>query len=195
MNKPHRTFLIFAAAAVLIFGGRISLAQTASPAADQRSFEAVLYVILGSDDATGGELPSKLGPVGKQVRENFQFANYRLLNTYLGRIADNGSLEYKSVSSFQNASLEPDSPSFLEWNLARLSRDPNGKNFSFELFRFGARVPVKMGNDAGKAVVYESVGMTLNRFGLVEGVPTLIGTISLPKTTGTVFLVMSVRPA
>lgn len=195
MNKPHRTILIFAAAAVLLFGGRVSFAQT-PPAAEQRSYEAVLYVILGSDDATAGdELPPKLGAVGKQIRDNFQFSSYRVLNTYLGRMADNGSLEYKSVSSFQNASLEPESPSFLEWHLARLSKDPNGRNFSFELFRFGARVPVKMGNEAGKPVVYESVGLTLNRFGLLEGMPTLIGTISLPKTTGTVFLVMSVRPA
>jgi len=41
---------------------------------------------------------------------------------------------------------------------------------------------------------YEAVGLNMNRVSLPENKPTLIGTLSLPKTTGTMFLVLTVRP-
>ena len=69
-----------------------------------------------------------------------------------------------------------------------------------QTFRFGARVPIviaKIAGDDAKGVPvtnYESVGLTLNRVSLTENSPTLIGTIALPRTTGTVFLVMNIRP-
>ena len=44
-------------------------------------------------------------------------------------------------------------------------------------------------------LAYESIGLTVNRLGLPERVPTLIGTLSLPRADGTMFLVATVRPA
>jgi hypothetical protein len=125
------------------------------------------------------------------------------MNTYYGRLANNGSLEYKSVSSLKNASTELDSPTFLDWQLASFKADStnSGKNaLSMQTFRFGARVPIVIakiaGDDARGVPVtnYESVGLTLNRLTVSENAPTLIGTISLPRTTGTVFLVMAIKP-
>ena len=34
---------------------------------------------------------------------------------------------------------------------------------------------------------YESIGLTMSIIGLPANTPTLVGTISLPKTTGTIF--------
>jgi hypothetical protein len=48
---------------------------------------------------------------------------------------------------------------------------------------------------ASDVVNYESVGLVVNRLAIPENRPTMIGTISLPKTSGTVFLVLTVKPA
>lgn len=203
MNQPKKILSIIFVAAVVVFGGRISFAQGESKSARESSFEAMLYVVLGSDEAAqGAELPKSLSPVTKQLRDNFAFGNYRLLNTYVGRVANNGSLEYKSVSSLPGPERELDSPSFLEWQLNGLrSSDATVGNdlLLMQMFRFGARVPIKFTNvnDAGKttqAINYESVGLNVNRLSLTQNSPTLIGTISLPRTSGTVFLVLAVRP-
>ena len=192
-------------AAVALFGSRDSFAQgETKPAARDNSYEAMLYVVLGTNEAAAGaELPKSISGVTRQLRDNFSFNNYRVLNTYVGRIANNGSLEYKSVASLQNATdRELDSPSFLEWNLVNLrsSDGPaSGDQLVMQSFRFGARVPVRFTQtaEAGKSssvVNYENVGLTVNKLGVAQNSPTLIGTISLPRTTGTVFLVLAVRP-
>ena len=202
MTKPNIASRIFFIAAVLLLAGVSSFSQSLT-SADQ-SYEATLYVVIGSDDvAQRGDLPKSLDAVSKQIRDNFTFKNYRLMNTYYGRLANNGSLEYKSVSSLKNASTELDSPTFLDWQLSSFKVDPPvaGKNaLSMQTFRFGARVPIVIakiaGDDARGVPVtnYESVGLTLSRLTVSENSPTLIGTISLPRTTGTVFLVMAIKP-
>ncbi|MEJ7846887.1 MAG: hypothetical protein WKF92_02235 [Pyrinomonadaceae bacterium] len=72
-------------------------------------------------------------------------------------------------------------------------------SFQAQSFRFGARVPVKTGqtkNSEGQVIDiinYESVGLTMNRTSLGENKPTLIGTLSLPKTSGTLFLILTIK--
>ena len=204
MNKPsfrpHFRFLVV----VLMLGSISVLGQNALTNSDQ-SFEATLHVLIGSDDTTQrAELPRSLDGVSKQIRDNFTFKNYRLMNTYYGRLANNGSLEYKSVSSLKNASTELDAPTFLDWQLASFKVEPpasGDKNLSMQMFRFGARVPIVIAKIAGEdakgvpVTNYESVGLTLTKVSIAQDSPTLIGTISLPRTTGTVFLVMTIRPA
>lgn len=202
MNQPKKILSIIFVAAVVVFGGRISFAQGESKSARETSYEAMLYVVLGSDEAAqGAELPKSLLPVTKQIRDNFVFGNYRLLNTYVGRVANNGSLEYKSVSSLPGPERELDSPSFLEWQLngLRSSDSAVGNDLLLmQMFRFGARVPIKItATENGKtnqAINYESVGLNVSRLSVAPNSPTLIGTITLPRTAGTVFLVLAVRP-
>ena len=205
MNPSRKILTIMFVAAVAMFGGRTSFAQgAAKTAASGSSYEAMLYVVLGTNEsAAGAELPKSIAGVTRQLRDNFSFNNYRVLNTYVGRIADNGSLEYKSVASLQNAAdRELDSPSFLEWTLANLrSTDSpaSGDQLMMHTFRFGALDPVRFtavaeGGKTSSVVNYENVGLTVNKLGITQNSPTLIGTISLPRTTGTVFLVLAVRP-
>lgn len=202
MIKPNITSKSIVVAALLMLGSISIFGQT--PVPPDQSYEATLYVVIGSDDtAQRGDLPKSLDGVAKQIRDNFTFKNYRLMNTYYGRLANNGSLEYKSVSSLKTASTELDSPTFLDWQLASFKADStnSGKNaLSMQTFRFGARVPIVIAKIAGEdargvpVTNYESVGLTLNKLSVSDNVPTLIGTISLPRTTGTVFLVMTIKP-
>lgn len=202
MNQPKTILSIFFLAAVIVFGGRVSFSQIDAKPVRESSFEAMLYVVLGTDEAVQGtELPKNIAPVTKQLRDNFAFGNYRLLNTYIGRVANNGSLEYKSVSSLAGPEREIDSPSFLEWQLngLRSSETAAGNDLLLmQMFRFGARVPIKFtsleGGKTSQVVNYESVGLNVNKLSMTQNIPTLIGTITLPRTAGTVFLVLAVKP-
>lgn len=202
MNKPNKLITTIVFSAVIALGG-LSVFSQGAPEPSDASYEATLYVVLGSDDATQrGNLPKSLDQVSRQIRDNFAFGSYRLMNTYYGRLANGGSLDYKSVSSLQNASSEIDSPSFLDWQLTNFRADaarPGRNVLSMQAFRFGARVPLVIarpteGGKTSSVTNYESVGLNLNKMSLPENSPTLIGTISLPRTTGTVFLVMAIRP-
>ncbi len=157
------------------------------------NFQAVLHVILGSADADqGAALPKSLSGISSQLRSNFNFTNYKLVNTYLGRIADTGTLEYKSMANIYGQEQESETPSFLDWRLGGFKRvdDTPGRGlFQVQTFRFGARVPIKMQT----TVNYESLGLSLDKLSISENSPTLIGTLSLPRTTGTVFLVLTVK--
>ncbi|HEX6124670.1 MAG TPA: hypothetical protein VFZ23_04790 [Pyrinomonadaceae bacterium] len=162
------------------------------------NYEVALQVVIGSNEAgQRGDLPASLSSITRQLRDNFSFSNYRLANTFLGRIANTGNIEYKSASNVLGQETDA-SQMFLEWSLANFRSMQNG--FQARSFRFGARVPVQTGSsrdEAGRVtpiVNYESVGLTLSMIGLQANTPTLIGTISLPKTSGTIFLVATIKP-
>ena len=179
----------------------VSLAFLAAGAAAQQSgdinYDVTLQLVIGSNEAgTKSDLPSDLGRVATQMRSGFNFSSYRLASTFVGRIANNGHFEYNSVASIEGKDLSSAVPTFLDWSLHDLAMVPNSKNLQAQSFKFGARVPVAVGDASkGQQVVnYEHIGVSLVRMGLNQNVPTLIGTLHLPGTTGTVFLVMTVRP-
>jgi len=204
MNQASKLISTVFLLAVIVFGGQFCFSQTETKQSFEPNYEAMLYVIIGSSDpAQNADMPKSLSSVSRQLRDTFAYTSYSLANTYFGRIANSGGLEYKSVSNIFGLEQGGDSPSFLDWRLAGLKStiDDSGKrSLQIQAFRFGARVPVKFADlrdQSGKPSVsinYESVGLTLDRMGVPEGSPTLIGTITLPKTTGTMFLVLAIRP-
>ena len=198
MNQSKRYFS-FLTLPLLIF---LAFSAAAAQPSDQLepSYEVSLQVVIGSNE-TGAksDLPAILSGITKQLKTNFAFANYRLANTFLGRISNTGNIEYKSVSNILGEETEAASQTFLDWSLGNFRSMPNG--FQARSFRFGARVPVRTGTVKDSAgmlnpiINYEAIGLTMNMIGLPANKPTLIGTISLPKTTGTIFLVATIKPA
>lgn len=190
---------------LIIFPALISVAQSDGERAAvqvEPSYDIALHLVIGSNDGTskaGGELPASLANMSKQLKANFAFTNYRLASTFLGRIANTGTFEYKSVGNIVGKDTEAMPQSFLEWTLANCRSMPTAKGqpgMQAQVFRFGARVPVVVGSARGEsaaAVNYESIGLSLGKIGLVENTPTLIGTLNLPGANGTVFLIMTVR--
>ena len=205
--KTQKPFLLLSSLLAVIFLAGVNIYAQTDAAKTQvpPSYEVVLQVLVGSNDAGDGTgLSPNLRPVYAQLKTNFGFSSYRLDNTFIGRIGTNGTFEYKSVSNTVGAGADSESPTFLEWTLGGLKNAMNDKGqtaFQAEPFRFGARVPVRVStytDNTGKAVgnvSYESIGLTVNRVSLLENTPTLIGTLSLPKTAGTIFLILTVRSA
>ena len=66
-----------------------------------------------------------------------------------------------------------------------------GQGYQARGFRFGAKVPVLTGPT--KDITFEAIGLNLDRVGLAENIPTLIGTLNLPGANGTIFLVMTIK--
>jgi hypothetical protein len=205
IRKQFLSYSLILASIVFLNGLNVKAQSDSSRSRLEPSFEAVLQVVVASNDtAEGVALPGNLRAVTGALKTNYGFTNYRLYNTLVGRIGNNGTLDYKSVSSSVGQLEDSDTPTFFEWTLGSLVSAPDAKGqaaYQAQPFRFGARVPVKVSNfvagDSGRTVStvnYEPVGLTVNRLSLAENTPTLIGSLSLPKTTGTLFLVLTIRP-
>jgi hypothetical protein len=167
------------------------------------NYEIVLQFLIGSNDAAQqGEIPNDLNNIARQVKSRFRFSNFRLAGTFLGRVADSGNFEYKSTTNILGQESTRAHPTFLEWQVTQLrsGTTPKGpQGFEASSFRFGAKVPVvtnSIKDDKPFPVVqYESIGLSVARVGVPENVPALIGTVNLPGTGGTIFVVMTVRSA
>jgi hypothetical protein len=115
----------------------------------------------------------------------------------MGRVGNSGSFEYKSVADLLGQQAEADPATILEWSVGNFRAVENG--YLAQSFRFGARVPIKTmiaGAEPGKSsqvINYEPIGLNFARVGVPENVPTLLGTLTLPRTSGTLFLVMTVK--
>ena len=203
MNQPQlgrRSIIVISV--MLILSASI-LAQ--APTQVEPSYNISLQLVIGSNDAqTRGDLPAELNNVSRQLKSSFAFTNYRLASTFLGRISNTGNFEYKSTSNIFGQESSSATQSFIEWSALDFRTMPNAAGqtaFQTRSFRFGARVPVLMTerkDEAGKVLPiynYEQIGLNLSKVGLAQNTPTLIGTLNLPGTSGTIFLVMTVRSA
>ncbi len=198
----YRSLLILsvvAATSVLLFG------QADQSQRFEASYNVSLQLVIGSSDAGGrGELPADLAAISRQIKGNFPFTNYRLASTLLGRISNTGNYEYKSAANIFGAESSSTPQTFIEWYVGNFKAMPNAKGqngFQLQSLRFGARVPVmtSMPKDESGHVTpvinYEQIGLSLNKVGLLENQPTLIGTLNLPGANGTIFLIMTVKSA
>src|SRR5215213_5149825 len=184
LSKNVFSFLVLS---LLLFTS-VSTASSQSNTAEQLepSYEIALHVVIGSNDpVAGASLPAALSGISKRLKANFAFPNYRVANTFIGRVSNTGTIEYKSVSNILGQENEAAAQTFLEWSLGNFRVVPNG--FQARSFRFGARVPVTIQTvkdgtgTVNSVVIYESIGLTMNMIGLPANTPTLVGTISLPK--------------
>ena len=169
------------------------------------SYNVSLNLIIGSNEAAArGELPADLAAVSRQIKSSFSFSNYRLGSTLIGRVSNTGYYSYKSSSNIFGVESNSVTQTFIEWSIENFKVMPTAKGqngFQTQGMKFGARVPVltnASGGEVGKSAPvynYEPIGLSLVKVGLPENTPTLIGTLNLPGTSGTIFLVMTVRSA
>ena len=188
---------------VFLVGLGSVFAQTESEKLAEPNREIILQVLVASNTPAGKtNLPSSLASVTKKLNSMYSFADYRVAMTYLERVANNGGLIYSGIADnfLQNQNRER--PVFLEWALEGLRILPNAGNQTvaqFHTFRFGMRVPVITGSvkaEGGQmspVINYERTGLNIQRFSVPENSPTVIGTIMLPRTDETVFLVLTVN--
>ena len=198
MNQPKSIFKSIFIVSLIFVCSTVLYSQQVEP-----SYDISLQLVIGSNETIKGtDLPTDLAGVSRQLRTAFTFSNYRLASTFFGRISNTGNFEYKSVSNIFGQESTAGSQSFLEWSVGNFRNMPTSKGqlgFQFQSFRFGAKIPVMTSSakdEAGKmnlVINYEPIGLNLNKVGLPENTPILIGTLNLPGTSGTIFLIMTVR--
>lgn len=171
-------------------------------AAMEPSYEVSLQLLMGSNDAgQKANLPSSLSGISQRLRSNYSYSNYRLAETLFGRISNKGKFEYRSGANIGREMLtQPQN--FIEFtanDLRNSQTSKGGPAFQIESLRFGARVAVATSvtkDETGKErtnINYEQIGITLNKVGVPDNVPTMIGTLNLPGVNDMIFLVMTVK--
>ena len=179
--------------AVLLLPAAMLFAQAPDNQRPEPNFDITLQLLVSSPDGRS-DVPDQLKDVSRQIRAGFQNSNLKLVSTYLGRVGNNGTIEYKSVGDIFGTAAEGQRGVFQDWSIVSLRSLEN--TLTAQSFRFGARIPIELSstNEAGKqtsSTVYEDVGLKFQRIGFTVGVPTLLGTLTLPKTNGTLFLVIT----
>ncbi len=198
MNRPK--FILVSLTAFFLSICSLSAAAQSEPErpANEQSYEVSLHLILASNDAQiKNEIPANLSTVAGSLKNRFGYSSLRLVNTYFGRLAEAGSFEYKSVIDNFTGDAGSRPPMFVDWSVRRV-RSASGRTgsptFSIEAFRFGARVPITITPDGKSALNYEMTGLNLDRLAVPSGEATPIGTLSMPGTNGTLFLVITISP-
>ncbi len=202
MNKL--TFIFFATFFLVgLMCPTFSFAQTDKAQADV-SYEVVLQILIASNTGDKTNLPPVLSGAVKRLKNDYAFSNYRLNATYLQRIANTGSVEFKTISNETAQNPNTYAPVFMEWTIGQLSNLPNDKgqnSIQLRNFRFGQRVPVIMGSsktengNSAPIINYEQIGITMQKLSLPENVPTIIGSLSTSKADELMFLILTVKSA
>jgi hypothetical protein len=198
MNKPKFIFKLFLF--LLVFSAANVFAQSdAKQPQAETCYEVVLQVLIASNDANAkNTVPATLANAVKKLKTLYAYSDYRVSATFLQRTSNN--VEYKSLLNDFNQNSDKAFPVFSDWQLRGLRNLPNsrGRNtLQFDVFHFGARVPVITGmrDDSGKTALinYESIGITTSGFSLNESEPTIIGSLSTSKPDELMFLVLTVK--
>lgn len=164
-------------------------------------FDAKLQVILASDRAASTKsLPSNLSAITEALTRDFALSNFQLIDTQIGRLGDRGTLETKAAVEIDDPVATAGQPAYTEWSIAdsRSGGSPEGSAVTIGSFRYTIRLSTRKAladNEPGRpgtVVSYESFGQSLNRLSVPDAVPTVVGSISLPKGTGKLFLILTV---
>jgi hypothetical protein len=199
MNEPKFIFKLFLCLLVFSAANVFAQSETKPPQAE-RCYEIVLQVLIASNNpSSSAAVPATLTNAVKKLKTLYAYSDYRVSATFLQRTSNN--VEYKSLLNDFNQNSDRAFPVFSDWQLRGLRNLPNaqGRNtLQFEVFHFGARVPVITGirDDSGKtaAINYESIGITTSKFSLSENEPTIVGSLSTSKPDELMFLVLTVKP-
>lgn len=205
MTKSKIAISIAAIFAVCLLSLPNIFAQT-PPVKSQANanYEVILQTVIGSNNADNKtDVSQTLSGVIKKLKANYSYSNFRLSSTFLQRIADGGTIDFKTFLAGENSANKLlNTPSFLVWTLSRLESLPNAKgqnSIQFQSFRFGQQVPVetqtsKDENGKTNSVFdYEIVGLTLQKFSLIENAQTVIGSIPTSKPDELLFLILTVK--
>ncbi len=170
-----------------------AFAQTSPQKASEPSYEIVLQTVVASNNSDGkSNLSQNLSNIVKKLKSDFPYTDFRLSQTFMQRIANNGSLELKSVAYENNQSKT--APIFSVWSmqgLQNLADESAPETIQIRDFRFTQRVPVDGGNGA---ITYESVGLS-NKFSLPKNTPTVVGSLTTNRPDELMFLILTVKSA
>ena len=129
MNKTKVLFMI---TFICLLGSANNFAQTQNqPRQADTSYEIVLHILNASNStANKASVPQSLSNVVKKLKNIYPYSNYNLDSTYLGRVANLGTMEFRGVSKKTEQNQENSANVFTDWtiNVLRSLPDSQTKN-------------------------------------------------------------------
>ncbi len=141
--------------------------------------EIIVQTITGTTDTTAkSDLPKNLTDIGNKLKSIFVFSSYRLSKTQI----------FRSSEGFEQKDSVTESSTSEEVALRGLKQTQG--NFHFDYFRFSLLLrTLKSINETA---------FTVKHFSIDSNTPTLLGSVSLPKTDKSfdeaAFIVVTVKP-
>jgi hypothetical protein len=149
---------------------------------NEKCCEIIVQTITGTTDTTEKiDLPKNLADIGNKLKSSFAFSSYRLSKTQVFRSAEG----FEQKDSFNESAIGTTSEEVALKGLKQMQ-----SNFHFDYFRFSLLLKTL------KSI--NETAFTVKRFSIESNTPTLLGSVSLPKTDKTfdeaAFIVLTVKP-
>ena len=218
LQKSRAPLLLPAAALALVFvvaggGAFAARAQDAgdaprpqpAPRADL-NHEVQMHVLVTAEGVEGApRVPQSLDGIVRQLKSALPPSDYRLAATFINRVRDGGTLEFKSAGA---AAAEPGRPQppplFFQFVLAGIKllepASSGAPSVNVQQFRLGMRVPIQTASVAGEkggsypVIQYEDVGLT-TQLSVREGEPTLVGMLNSSRPSQLFVVVITIKRA
>ena len=112
------------------------------PQPPERNIEVMVYMLLGQHGEGGEKLPGELAGVAKQLQATFGIKEFRLLETYAGRVREGKGADSSGLLSIPSPGPNAP-PAIYQLKLGRCSIHEDGKVRTIRLdnVRLGGRVP------------------------------------------------------
>jgi predicted ATPase len=192
MNQPKMIFLSSAFFIICCLSLSNIYAQQPPKKTAEQSFEVILQTVVASNNAVEkSAVPQSLSSIIKKLKSDFSFSHYRLTSTFMQRVLNKGSFDFKSVD-YDGSQSEPKTTAYTQWRLNNLQNlgDENGIDLiQIQDFRFEQKLPVKNSTNFSN----EQISLTTS-FGLMKNNPTVVGCITTSNPGELTFLILTVKP-
>ena len=112
------------------------------PPPPERNIELTIYMLLGQQANPGEKLPVELAPVVRQLQATFNLKEFRLLETYVGRMREGKGTETSGLLSIPSqASGAPPASYNLRVQRCSISGDEKARTIRLDNMRLGGRIP------------------------------------------------------
>lgn len=170
--------------------------NTANDGQAGQDLRAVLYFVMGNDKAAAGtELPRELADAAREIKSGWNYTALTLAGRQLIKTEAPGVFKSRvSIDLGNDGDAKiPISISTLDWVITLKRAD--GGTAHLGACSFSIRTPVRLAKaeTSGDVFNYEAFNTSMSGLSVRKGVPTLIGSLSLPAPGGTLFVILTLE--
>ncbi len=191
-NKPKFIFTVAALFLCCLMSFTNSFAQEASKQVAP-NYKIYLDTIVATNNAGGNKkLSASLMNAIKDVKTD-AFSNYYIFANSYERVGLGSLVSQNSFHDSLGQIKQDKYPIYLNWSLGKINKssDEKGRDtIQFDNFTFEANVPLP----TTTVVSYQKIRLYNSGFDVPQNVPTVIGTLPVPRTDEMLYFVLMVKP-
>lgn len=191
-NKPKSIFAIAALFLFCLMSSTNSFAQDA-PKQAAPNYKIYLDTIIATNNANGNKkLSAPLLNALKDIKSDM-FSDYYLFSSSFQRIGVGGQINQKSIYNELGQRKIDKYSIYSNWTLDKLKNLSDEKNrdvIQFDTFNFLVRVP----NQTATVINYEEIRLNISNFNVLQNIPTVIGSLSIPQSDEMLYFVLTAKP-